>query len=471
MHRHRRLRVGAARLLWRTVHSLLVKKPYQVPRSSCCLFCAAVCDMRALEFYSGIGGLHYGLLQACPQAEVVAAFDLNEVANDTYEHNFGLKPMQVNVGKIRPRQLDGYSADLWMLSPPCQPYTRKGLRKDSEDGRAESFLEILTDILPAMKKMPRYLIVENVVGFETSDTHQKLVSVLNDNGYALQEFILTPLQLGIPYSRPRYFALAKKQPLRFLADGSADRKPVECTASALLGAAPLANAPFGATSDPDVRQACVSEFLVHDPLLEWNGCEPQRQHPPDPEDVATCAARDSDDEGDPWSLYAVPRKVITQSGPALHAVSPSAKRINCFTKTYSRYAKATGSVLATRNVDRLPDRRRLNGGRPLNSAKKRAIEECNGRLLEPRSDEPADLAEQGAKSNFGEDDVGCPTADLGLRYFTPREVANFHSFPADFSFPSHVTLRQRYALLGNSLSVAVVADLLRYLLADPCAGE
>ena len=54
---------------------------------------------------------------------------------------------------------------------------------------------------------------------------------------------------------------------------------------------------------------------------------------------------------------------------------------------------------------------------------------------------------------------------LGLRFLTPREVANLHSFPASFSFPADVTLRTRWALLGNSLSVAVVAELLRYLLA------
>ena len=53
---------------------------------------------------------------------------------------------------------------------------------------------------------------------------------------------------------------------------------------------------------------------------------------------------------------------------------------------------------------------------------------------------------------------------LHLRYFTPREVANLHSFPSSFSFPPHVTVKQQYALLGNSLSVAVVADLLTYLL-------
>ena len=53
---------------------------------------------------------------------------------------------------------------------------------------------------------------------------------------------------------------------------------------------------------------------------------------------------------------------------------------------------------------------------------------------------------------------------LGLRYFSPREIARLHSFPEAFSFPQHVTLRQQYALLGNSVSALVIADLLEYLL-------
>ena len=47
----------------------------------------------------------------------------------------------------------------------------------------------------------------------------------------------------------------------------------------------------------------------------------------------------------------------------------------------------------------------------------------------------------------------------------PRELANLHAFPPAFGFAPGTALRQQYALLGNSLSVAVVADLLRYLLA------
>lgn len=42
---------------------------------------------------------------------------------------------------------------------------------------------------------------------QTSDTHAKLIEILEKTNFITQEFILTPLQFGIPYSRPRYFCL------------------------------------------------------------------------------------------------------------------------------------------------------------------------------------------------------------------------------------------------------------------------
>ena len=85
--------------------------------------------------------------------------------------------------------------------------------------------------------------------------------------------------------------------------------------------------------------------------------------------------------------------------------------------------------------------------------------------------EQATLQEAACESESATDDnpgeaaaLLCWLEGLQLRYFTPREVANLHSFPDSFSFPTHVTRRQQYALLGNSLSVEVVADLLTYML-------
>ncbi|KAM0912950.1 hypothetical protein ACQ4PT_012478 [Festuca glaucescens] len=50
---------------------------------------------RVLEFYSGIGGMRYSLASSGVRVEVVEAFDINDVANDVYERNFGHRPCQV----------------------------------------------------------------------------------------------------------------------------------------------------------------------------------------------------------------------------------------------------------------------------------------------------------------------------------------------------------------------------------------
>lgn len=51
------------------------------------------------------------------------------------------------------------------MSPPCQPYTRIGLQQGSVDARAKSFLHLL-NVLGEMEHKPRYILVENVKGFE-----------------------------------------------------------------------------------------------------------------------------------------------------------------------------------------------------------------------------------------------------------------------------------------------------------------
>lgn len=155
--------------------------------------------------------MRYSLMKAGVDAVVVEAFDINDVANDVYQHNFGHRPYQGNIQSLSAADLDSYEAEVWLLSPPCQPYTRQGLQKGSSDARASSFLRIL-ELIPQTSQPPLMLFVENVVGFETSDTHKRMVRMLEESNFVLQEFILSPLQFGIPYSRPRYFCLVSLSP-------------------------------------------------------------------------------------------------------------------------------------------------------------------------------------------------------------------------------------------------------------------
>ncbi|KAI9073990.1 hypothetical protein K1719_044054 [Acacia pycnantha] len=368
---------------------------------------------RVLEFYSGIGGMRYSLMKSGVNAEVVEAFEINDRANDVYQHNFGHRPFQGNIQSLTPTDLDGYGADAWLLSPPCQPYTRQGLQKDTGDARAFSFLQIL-ELMPLLKHPPSMLFVENVVGFETSDTHATMIEMLEKTNFITQEFILSPLQFGIPYSRPRYFCLAKRKP-----------SSVKERWNNMLIQSPR---PLFEHEDT-VPDEDVSSQKDWDKLLQ--SCQPIEQflelkNPSNDTDVESASLdtglpRDLKHDGEVLNKasldqYFVPLSLIERWGSAMDIVYSDSKRCCCFTKSYYRYVKGTGSLLATVQLEK-KDKTSLK--------------------------------------------------ELRLRYFTPREVANLHSFPEDFQFPQHINLRQRYALLGNSLSIAVVAPLLRYLFTDP----
>ncbi|KAK4730203.1 hypothetical protein R3W88_023191 [Solanum pinnatisectum] len=362
---------------------------------------------RVLEFYSGIGGLRYSLLKAAVNATVVEAFDINDVANDVYQHNFGHRPFQGNIQTLNATDLDSYNADAWLLSPPCQPYTRQGLQKGSSDARASSFLKIL-ELVPQLLRPPSYLFVENVVGFETSDTHAILVDILEKNNFVTQEFILSPLQFGLPYSRPRYYCLAKRKPLSF--EVPEFNNQLLRTPGPLLGQTESTMEKEQLLSPEywdELLQACqpVDDFLVFKSFGNRKDSSTYSFHCND-----SVKSDRSDEEND---VYFVPSSLIERWGSAMDIVYPHSKRCCCFTKSYYRYVKGTGSLLAT--------------------------------VQEKTENRTPSLQ------------------DLSLRYFTPREVANLHSFPEDFAFPQHISLRQRYAMLGNSLSVGVVAPLLQYL--------
>lgn len=83
--------------------------------------------------------------------------------------------------------LDDMGAQLWCLSPPCQPYTKtlNAQRRDASDPRATSMLRILQQ-LPNMSQQPELLILENVEGFVGSQVHTMLKSTLASCGYHLQ---------------------------------------------------------------------------------------------------------------------------------------------------------------------------------------------------------------------------------------------------------------------------------------------
>lgn len=172
----------------------------------------------ALELFSGIGAF----AEACAKRniEVVGAFDQDPRANQTYFLNQGLKPIPRNLDSISAAELP--PAEIWWMSPPCQPYSVRGNQKGLNDPRSRS----LVNLLGLLKKhRPKVLMMENVAAFRDSDAHRLALDTFNDIGYESQVLELSPTDFGVRMRRPRLFIVATAYGVSFKAPGIPQASP------------------------------------------------------------------------------------------------------------------------------------------------------------------------------------------------------------------------------------------------------
>jgi len=163
--------------------------------------------MRVVELFSGIGGCARALGN---RADVRLAIDQSEHARAVYGLNFPDHPQRAwNLAGVKARQLS-VDADLWWLSPPCQPFTVRGQRRDIDDPRCRPLLRLVSLLAEVG---PRHLALENVPGFATSRMRDHLIETLDTLGYHHRERLLCPTQLGIPMRRRRYYLVASRDRL------------------------------------------------------------------------------------------------------------------------------------------------------------------------------------------------------------------------------------------------------------------
>ncbi len=177
--------------------------------------------IRALELFSGVGGFAAAV---AGRAAIVAAYDQSADARATYALNFPGTPLFArNLDRVQAAELARHRADLWWLSPPCEPYTTRGARRDLDDNRARSLL-VLLDLVAALR--PRHVALENVAGFATSRARERTLQVLAAAGYHVREHLRCPSDLGVPMRRPRYYLTASRAPIPPMAPAPAEPRPL-----------------------------------------------------------------------------------------------------------------------------------------------------------------------------------------------------------------------------------------------------
>ncbi|KAJ3868176.1 S-adenosyl-L-methionine-dependent methyltransferase [Lentinula novae-zelandiae] len=299
-------------------------------------------SVRALEFYSGIGGLHLALKRSKVPGIVIKAFDWDQNAARVYDANHGPSlTAKIDISDLTASFLAPYRANLWILSPACQPYTV--LNPDAKgilDPRARSFLHLVQDVLPELVSMdahPTHFLVENVGGFEGSPTRRVLLSQLH-------------------------------------------------------------------TLDPRMNPIADSE------LVDVNITD--IQHYLDNEDGSSLYL----------GAHAVSDRVLEKWGRLFDIAIPSSKRTCCFTRGYTHLVERSGSIIQMN-----PE---------LNASQQDAVS-----ILHP----------------------------LRLRYFTPSELLRIFHFnlpSSPFFWPESISTKTKYRLIGNSVNVHVVTELINFLYED-----
>lgn len=167
-------------------------------------------EVRVLELFCGLGGVATALgdASAAGAARVVAAIDVDRRALAVYAAHHRGPTVARTLDSVRAADLAACAADLWTMSPPCQPFTRRGRGRDLDDARTRGFVAVLAAFESVR---PPWLFLENVPGFAGSEAHRRLTETLTAAGYRRHERLLCASELGMPNRRRRYYLVAGRE--------------------------------------------------------------------------------------------------------------------------------------------------------------------------------------------------------------------------------------------------------------------
>ncbi|XP_016327419.1 tRNA (cytosine-5-)-methyltransferase-like [Sinocyclocheilus anshuiensis] len=277
------------------------------------------------------------LSESSVPAEVVAAVYVNTTANEIYKHNFPntlLLPKTIEGMMLQ--DFDKLNFDVILMSPPCQPFTRIGLQGDVADPRTKSFLYIL-ELLPRLSKRPRFILLENVKGFETSAARDALLKTLREFDYSFQEFLISPTSLGIPNSRLRYFLIARRPPGSFSFPTSAE----------IIEGFPMSESPnsLAVPHSHLTSSECEREKTGTIIFKLETEQELERKRIQDSQETVQRLQDFLQEDEEGMDQYLLPPKTLLRYALLMDVVQPSSRRSVCFTKGYGHYVEGTGSVL------------------------------------------------------------------------------------------------------------------------------
>jgi DNA (cytosine-5)-methyltransferase 1 len=179
-----------------------------------------------IDVFSGCGGMSAGFRTVnglLPLFNLVMAVDLDPVANVTYQHNFGIAPLETDIAELAqdPRRLkklvdqSGRRTDHPLVligCAPCQGFSSHRNRLGNGDHRNPLFVDFAR-IATVLK--PDAIVIENVPELLTTKYWsfvQESRRILARAGYSIYVGVHNMADFGVPQERFRAVMLALPRP-------------------------------------------------------------------------------------------------------------------------------------------------------------------------------------------------------------------------------------------------------------------
>lgn len=168
--------------------------------------------------FSGVGAFNQALIRLGVEYDEIFACDMDKYARQTFVNNYGEPKYYPE--NVYDREIPKDSLDIYMTSPPCQPFSLAGKRKGEDDKRGVLFYNS-TEFIRVNK--PKPFIFENVAGLLSHDKGKTFgrwidllggITVNNQNVFApnpeavpyrIYYKLINAKKFNIPQNRDRIF--------------------------------------------------------------------------------------------------------------------------------------------------------------------------------------------------------------------------------------------------------------------------
>jgi DNA (cytosine-5)-methyltransferase 1 len=159
--------------------------------------------MKFFSTFTGVGGFELGITRAVPGAECVGYSEIENNSNMIMKYRF---PGVKNYGNIRDiNTSDLPDFDCLCGGFPCQTFSIAGKRLGFSDTRGTLFFDVARI---AKDKRPPVLLLENVKGLlnhNQGQTFKVIIATLDELGYDAEWELLNSKYFGVPQNRERVY--------------------------------------------------------------------------------------------------------------------------------------------------------------------------------------------------------------------------------------------------------------------------